>query len=112
MSAAKSEEIKKELAQELARKAVDYGRVLELAAELSKFDTESAAFSVNATIIRRLGRELVSAQETALVEATVDETGRWEIYVASKPLDYEQTFTVRDMSITAARLHCAWLPGR
>lgn len=68
MSAEKIEEIKKVLAKELARKAVDFGRVLELAAELSKFDTESAAFSVNATIIRRLGRELVSAQETALAE--------------------------------------------
>jgi signal transduction histidine kinase len=64
----KIEDLKKALADELARKSIDFGRILQLASELSKHDSTSAAFSVNATIIRRLGRELVAAQETALAE--------------------------------------------
>jgi signal transduction histidine kinase len=62
------DEIKKELAKELAKKKVNFGRISELATDLSGLDSESAAFSVNATIIRRIGRELVAAHETALAE--------------------------------------------
>lgn len=62
------EEIRAELVAELGKKRVDTGRLLKLAAELSRHDTDSMAFSVNATIVRRLGRELVSARETALAE--------------------------------------------
>jgi signal transduction histidine kinase len=61
-------EVKEQLGKELGKKAVDFLRISELAAQLSALDTESAAFSVNATIIRRLGRELMAAQETALAE--------------------------------------------
>jgi len=60
--------IKEELYKILGRGVVDFGRVLDLATELSKMDSENASFSVNATIIRRLGRELVANQETALAE--------------------------------------------
>lgn len=68
MSKEKIEHIKEQLSKELGKKSVDFGRINSLAADLSALDTESAAFSVNATIIRRLGRELVAAQETALAE--------------------------------------------
>lgn len=60
--------IKEKLGTELGKKTVHFLRISELASQLSALDTESAAFSVNATIIRRLGRELMAAQETALAE--------------------------------------------
>jgi signal transduction histidine kinase len=68
MSKERIDEIKKELGRELGKKTVDFGRISTLAAELSTLDSETAAFSVNATIIRRLGRELVAAHETAVAE--------------------------------------------
>lgn len=60
--------IKAELEKEVSKKKVNFARITELATELSKQDNESASFSVNASIIRRLGRELMASQETALAE--------------------------------------------
>jgi signal transduction histidine kinase len=63
-----STEIRADITNELAKKKVDASRLMSLASELSRHDKDSVAFSVNATIVRRLGRELVSARETALAE--------------------------------------------
>lgn len=60
--------VKEEIQDALATSKPDAGHVMKLAAELSSLDGTSAHFSVNATIIRRLGRELVASRETALAE--------------------------------------------
>lgn len=60
--------LKQLLLAELAKNELNYGRVLTLANELSKLDSENVRFSVDASHISRLGLELVSKQETAVAE--------------------------------------------
>lgn len=62
------DKIKTLIAQELEKEPVDYAELLSLAAQLSKEDTSSVRFSVDADHINRLGIELVARQETALAE--------------------------------------------
>ena len=46
----------------------DYGQILALSTELAKLDPKNVRFFADAGLISRLGRELVSRKETALVE--------------------------------------------
>lgn len=61
-------DLKKSLALALSEDDVDFKKILSLANEISKHDTESVRFSVDASHISRLGHELVSKQETAVAE--------------------------------------------
>ncbi|MHB8178350.1 MAG: sensor histidine kinase [Vulcanimicrobiaceae bacterium] len=47
---------------------MDYGKILALASELAKADDSKLRFSVDASHVDRLGRELVQKRETALAE--------------------------------------------
>ena len=63
-----AEKIREQLLIQLENKEVDYGRILQLSLELSGFDKENVRFSVDASHISRLGRELVGKKETAVSE--------------------------------------------
>jgi len=63
-----ADKIRKQLLKQLQDEEVDYGRVLELSLALSEFDEENVRFSVDASHISRLGRELVVKKETAVSE--------------------------------------------
>lgn len=64
----KGDEVRSALMNVLGEAELDYGRVLELAHELSKEDKDNIRFSVDAGHVSRLGLELVSKQETAIAE--------------------------------------------
>lgn len=68
MSEKSLDALKNALSAELARGKTDFAKITRLAAEITGRDSEAAAFSVSATIVRRLGEELVAKQETALGE--------------------------------------------
>lgn len=61
-------EIKAQLSKLLGADNMDYGQILSLSNELSKFDKDNIRFSVDAGVIDRLGNELVARQETAVSE--------------------------------------------
>lgn len=65
---ASAEKIRKQLIKQLESENADYGRVLELSLELSELDDENVRFSVDASHMSRLGRELVGKKETAVSE--------------------------------------------
>lgn len=65
---ASADKIRKQLLKQLENEEIDYGRVLELSLELSELDDENVRFSVDASHISRLGRELVVKKETAVSE--------------------------------------------
>ncbi|NMY68002.1 sensor histidine kinase [Pseudomonas sp. WS 5414] len=60
--------LKASLASALNDSEVDYNRILSLANQISKYDTQNVRFSIDASHISRLGHELVSKQETAVAE--------------------------------------------
>lgn len=60
--------IRKQLLKQLENEEIDYGRILKLSLELSELDDENVRFSVDASHISRLGRELVVKKETAVSE--------------------------------------------
>ena len=62
------EQIKEQLSKLLKESNIDYGKILALSNELSKFDKDNIRFSVDAGVIDRLGNELVARQETAVSE--------------------------------------------
>jgi len=62
------EHIREEIQKELGATNINYGRILELSLQLSEFDSENVRFSVDASHISRLGRELVVKKETAVSE--------------------------------------------
>lgn len=64
----KEEELREELTAILESDDLDYGEVVKLAKELAKQDPDNVRFSTDAAIIDKLGRELVSRQETAVAE--------------------------------------------
>lgn len=64
----KEEELREELAALLQKDDIDYGEVVKLSKELAKQDPDNVRFSTDAAIIDKLGRELVSRQETAVAE--------------------------------------------
>ncbi|HGE6043395.1 TPA: ATP-binding protein, partial [Vibrio cholerae] len=47
---------------------LEYGKILEVAAELSTYDEENARFSVDGNLVKRLGEQLVAKKTTALAE--------------------------------------------
>jgi len=65
---ASADKIRKQLLKQLENEEIDYGRILELSLELSELDEENVRFSVDASHISRLGRELVVKKETAVSE--------------------------------------------
>ena len=62
------EQIKQEIQDLLSKTPVDYGQLVVLTNELTKFDSENVRFSVDAGIISRLGEELVGKRDTAVAE--------------------------------------------
>jgi len=63
-----ADKLRKQLLKQLETEDFDYGRFLELTLELSEFDEDNVRFSVDASHISRLGRELVVKKETAVAE--------------------------------------------
>lgn len=62
------ERLKAELTAELESDATNFESILRLAGEISKLQPNVVRFSTDAAMVRRLGRELVAKQETALGE--------------------------------------------
>jgi signal transduction histidine kinase/Asp-tRNA(Asn)/Glu-tRNA(Gln) amidotransferase C subunit len=62
------ERLKSELANALEADATDFESILRLAGEISKLEPDVVRFTTDAAMVRRLGRELVAKQETALGE--------------------------------------------
>lgn len=62
------ERIKTQINAELSKTESDIGAILSLASQLAKSDPDYVRFSIDAAHISRLGRELVSRQETAVAE--------------------------------------------
>jgi signal transduction histidine kinase len=60
--------LKNSLIEALQEGDIDYDRVLELSAKLAESDQDNVRFSVDASHISRLGRELVVRKETAVAE--------------------------------------------
>lgn len=63
-----TEKLRKQLLKQLESEEIDHGRILELSLELSELDEENVRFSVDASHMSRLGRELVGKKETAVSE--------------------------------------------
>lgn len=68
MSNERNSKLQEELLNVLQREKVDISQVLTLATELAKNDPDNVRFFTDAGILRRLGYELVSRQETAVSE--------------------------------------------
>ena len=62
------DKLREQLAQALNESPLDHGKVLTLANEIAKLDSDNVRFSIDASHISRLGIELVSKQETAVAE--------------------------------------------
>jgi signal transduction histidine kinase len=60
--------LKDELSLLLKEETTDFQNILRLTSEIAKEDAEVIRFSTDAAMVRRLGRELVAKQETALAE--------------------------------------------
>lgn len=60
--------LREELIKVLQQPKADYGQVLDLSAKLAELDQDNVRFSVDASHISRLGRELVVHKETAVAE--------------------------------------------
>lgn len=63
-----TEKLRKQLLKQLENEEIDFGRILKLSLELSELDKENVRFSVDASHMSRLGRELVGKKETAVSE--------------------------------------------
>lgn len=61
-------EIKELLAIAASEETTDFNKILDLANNLAKHDSNNVRFSVDASHISRLGIKLVSKQETAVAE--------------------------------------------
>ncbi|WP_227430922.1 ATP-binding protein [Psychrobacter sp. I-STPA6b] len=64
----KLERLKKRLLEELGSDQLDISTLLSLSHDIASLDSSKARFSVDAGIIDRLGKELVSKRETAVSE--------------------------------------------
>jgi len=60
--------LREDIASELKKPTLNYGRILELSSNLSLLDPDFVRFTVDAGHISRLGKELVGRQETAVSE--------------------------------------------
>ena len=65
------DKIKNKLVSLLGEADTNYSEVIKLSNELVKFDENYVRFSIDAAHISRLGKELVSRQETAVAEHQV-----------------------------------------
>lgn len=68
MTTSNLETLREELKSTLEKDAPDFGLIIELANKLSRFDQKNLRFGANASLISRLGLQLVSRQETAVSE--------------------------------------------
>jgi len=68
VSSERNNKLREELLTTLQEEKVDISQVLALATELAKNDPDNIRFFTDAGILRRLGYELVSRQETAVSE--------------------------------------------
>lgn len=64
----KTTQLREEIASELKKPTLNFGRILELSSNLSSLDPDFVRFTVDAGHISRLGKELVGRQETAVSE--------------------------------------------
>jgi signal transduction histidine kinase len=62
------DELKDELSSLLKQEPTDFQNILRVTAEIAKEETSVVRFTTDAAMVRRLGRELVAKQETALAE--------------------------------------------
>lgn len=62
------EELKAELGQRVGEQATDFDEILRLASNIAEKQEGVVRFAADAALVRRLGRELVAKQETALGE--------------------------------------------
>lgn len=62
------EGLKSQLAELLAGDATDFQEILRLSAKIGRLEPDIVRFTTDAAMVRRLGRELVAKQETALAE--------------------------------------------
>jgi hypothetical protein len=62
------EAVRQELERVLQEEPNNYGRILDLSTKLSGFDNDNIRFTVDASVIDRLGTELVARHETAVSE--------------------------------------------
>jgi signal transduction histidine kinase len=62
------DDLKEKLGTLLAQDATDFQGIVEVAAEIAKCEPGVVRFTTDAAMVRRLGRELVAKQETALAE--------------------------------------------
>nr|WP_315170256.1 sensor histidine kinase [uncultured Flavobacterium sp.] len=60
--------IREELSKILVDDPTNYSRIMELSSKLASFDSENVRFTVDASVIDRLGTELVARHETAVSE--------------------------------------------
>lgn len=61
-------DLKDKLGTLLAKDSTDFQGIVEVAAQISKLEPGVVRFTTDAAMVRRLGRELVAKQETALAE--------------------------------------------
>jgi len=61
-------QIREELSKALEESPSNYNKILELSSKLASFDEDNVRFSVDASVIDRLGTELVARHETAVSE--------------------------------------------
>ncbi len=61
-------ELRKKLAEIIAKEPDNYSKILKYSTKLASFDKDNIRFSVDAGVIDRLGTELVARQETAVSE--------------------------------------------
>jgi HSP90 family molecular chaperone len=85
------ETIKSNLISLLNNPEIDYSEILRLSNELSKLDEDYVRFSIDAAHISRLGKELVSRQETAVAELVKN---AYDADSTSVELVYENTDSV------------------
>ena len=62
------ETIRKELAKTIAEDSENIDKILKLSHDLALTDKSNVRFSVDSSVIERLGRELVARHETAVSE--------------------------------------------
>src|SRR5439155_27192782 len=68
MPAETIEQLQTKLAKAVAERQPDFRRILELSSQLAAFDPVNVRFTADASLISRLGEQLVARQETAVSE--------------------------------------------
>ena len=99
-------ELKRELASLLQTENVDYDKVISLTNQLTQYDTKHARFSIDAGIVNRLGRELVTKAETAiseLIKNAYDAEATYVNLIFQKALAPNGTLRIEDDGIGMTR---------